>query len=105
MTTDELLNALPSHIGRNRIYDDDGRTVLGYFPDRKPGGDIGWLYLNNDGKDWIASYGTSGCYVCMNPDATKPPYNNAFFVGKTPQEALQGLYDWCVDNGFIKTTN
>jgi len=40
----------------------------------------------------------------MNPD--KPDengfYNNAFAYGKTANEALQGLYDWCVKNGFIK---
>lgn len=46
-------------------------------------------------------YGLEGRFVCLNPDAEKPPYNNAFCYAKTPNEALQGLYDWCVENGFI----
>ena len=94
MTTDELLTKLPSHIGRNKFHGF-------YIPDNKRGGDIGWLYLHNDGKDWCASYGREGNFVCLNPDAEKPPYNNAVYYGKTPNEALQGLYDWCVKNGFI----
>ena len=101
MTTDEVLAKLPSHIGRNRIRDDNGNTIA-YATDNKGGGDIGWLYLHNDGKDWLASYGIEGEFVCLNPDATEPPYNNAFSFGRTPNEALQGLYDWCVKNGFIK---
>ena len=59
------------------------------------------FYLHNDGKDWCASYGREGNFVCLNPDAEKTPYNNAVRYGKTPNEALQGLYDWCVENGFI----
>lgn len=101
MTTDEFLMKLPSHIGRNKlVYDND--EVLGYLSDDKRGAYIGWLYLHNDGKDWCASYGTEGNFVCLNPDAEKPPYNNAVRYGKTPNEALQRLYDWCVENGFIK---
>ena len=94
MTTDELLQALPSHIGRNKV---NGF----YISDNKRGADVGWFYLHNDGKDWCASYGREGNFVCLNPDAEKPPYNNAVCYGKTPNEALQGLYDWCVKNGFI----
>ena len=94
MTTDELLMKLPSHIGRNKF---NGF----YLSDNKKGGDIGWLYLHNDGKDWCASYGLEGDLVCLNPDDEKPPYNNAIYYAKTPNEALQGLYDWCVKNGFI----
>ena len=94
MTTDELLMKLPSLIGRNKFKGF-------YIPDSKRGGDIGWLYLHNDSKDWCASYGTEGNFVCLNPDAEKPPYNNAVRYGKTPNEALQRLYDWCVENGFI----
>ena len=101
MTTDELLVKLPSHIGRNRLYDDNGE-VIGYMSDNKDGGDMGWLYLHNDGQDWLASYGVQGEFVCMNPDAEEPPYNNAFAYGRTPNEALQRLYDWCVENEFIK---
>jgi hypothetical protein len=95
MTTDELFQALPSHIGRNKV---NGF----YLSDNKRGADVGWLYLVNDGKHWVASYGPEGDFVCLNPDAEKPPYNNAVYIGKTPNEALQGLYDWCVENGFIK---
>lgn len=94
MTTDELLMKLPSHIGRNKV----GGF---YLTDSKRGGDIGWLYLHNDGEDWCASYGREGNYVCLNPDASQPPYNNAVAYGNTPNEALQALYDWCVANGFI----
>mgnify|MGYP003435088941 CR=1 FL=1 len=100
MTTDELLDKLPSHIGRNKLLDKDG-NLLGYTTDKKEGSSIGWLYLHNDGKDWLASYGIEGEFVCLNPDAEKPPYNNAFAYGKTPNEALQGLYNWCVENNFI----
>lgn len=100
MTTDELLDKLPSHIGRNKIPDKDG-NLLGYSMDKKEGSSIGWLYLHNDGKDWLASYGIKGEFVCLNPDAEEPPYNNAFAYGRTPNEALQGLYDWCVENNFI----
>ena len=94
MTTDELFQALPSHIGRNKV---NGF----YLSDNKRGADVGWLYLHNDGKVWSASYGREGNLVCLNPDAEKPPYNNAVCYGITPNEALQGLYDWCVSNGFI----
>ena len=95
MTTDELLMKLPSHIGRNRI---NGF----YLWDNQRNDSIGWLYLHNDGKDWCASYGTEGHFVCLNPNAEKPPYNNAVRYGKTPNEALQSLYYWCIENGFIK---
>ena len=95
MTTDELLIKLPSHIDRNQV-----NGV--YLSDNKLGIDIGWLYLHNDGKDWVAYYGYGSKSVCLNPDAEKPPYNNAVAFGKTPNEALQRLYDWCVENGFIK---
>ena len=97
MTTDELLMALPSAIGNNR---GDGFYIL-----EKPTDQYEGLYLHNDGKDWCASYGVYGEFVCMNPEAEKPPYNNAFAYGKTPNEALQGLYDWCVKYGFIDKKN
>ena len=96
MTTDELLLKLPSHIGRNRA---NGF----YLSDHKAGASIGWLQLVNDGRDWEASYRDGhDALVCLNPDALQPPYNNAFAIGDTPNEALQRLYDWCVNNDFIK---
>lgn len=95
MTTDELLKKLPSHIGNHSIGDC-------YYIIANENDQIEWLYLHNDGKDWLASYGIEGEFVCMNPDAKEPPYNNAFAYGKTPNDALQGLYDWCIKNGFIK---
>lgn len=101
MTTDELLMKLPSHIGRNILLDKENGNIIGYYSDDKRGEDMGWLYLHNTGRDWIASYGVEGKFVCLNPDAEKPPYNNAVAYGKTPNEALQSLYDWCVNNGFI----
>lgn len=94
MTTDELLTKLPSHIGNHRI----GNCYI--IHDEYD--DIQWLYLHNDGKDWCASYGIRGEFLCMNPDSENPPYDNAFAYGKTPNEALQGLYDWCVKHNFIK---
>lgn len=94
MTTDELLKKLPSHIGNHSIGD--------CYIIENENDQIEWLYLHNDGKDWLASYGIEGEFVCMNPDAKEPPYNNAFAYGKTPNDALQGLYDWCIKNGFIK---
>lgn len=62
---------------------------------------IGHLTLER-GKDWEASYSLGGKYVCMNPYDENPPYNNAVRYGSTPNEALQRLYDWCIENGFIK---
>ena len=94
MTVEELLLKLPSHIGRNK---ENGF----YVSDFKPGYSVGWLYLHNDGKDWCASYGVEGEFVCLNPDGPAP-YNNAVCYASTPREALQGLYDWCIENGFIK---
>jgi hypothetical protein len=38
----------------------------------------------------------------MNPLSKEPPYDKALAYGKTPNEALQKLYDWCVGHGFIK---
>lgn len=98
MTTDELLEKLPAMIGNKRTYDSEGRPD-GYIMDST--GTIGFLQLCNDGKHWVASYGEQGEYVCLNPTDETPPYNNAFDIGDTPNEALQGLYDWCVENGFI----
>lgn len=99
MTTDELLEKLPSHIGRNPIYDLNG-NIIAYATDDLPG-DIGWLYLHNDGKHWRASYGEGDTFVCLNPKSENPPYNNAVVYGITQNEALQKLYDWCVKNRFI----
>jgi hypothetical protein len=99
MTTDELLEKLPKMIGNNRIYDNGQFT--GWYSISSPYDSIEWLQLCNDGEHWIASYGNEGEYVCLNPRDENPPYNNAFYIGDTPNEALQGLYDWCVENGFI----
>lgn len=93
MTTDELLEKLPSHIGNHHI---GGGYIV-----EDPDDSVEWLYLHNDGKDWLASYGIRGEFVCLNPKEG-PPYNNAFAYGTTPNEALQRLYDWCVKNNFIK---
>ena len=101
MTTDELLKKLPSHIGNHPTYDEKG-NIDGYLMD-SPDSDIQWLYLHNDGKNWLASYGIEGEFLCMNPESPEPPYNNAFAYGSTPNEALQKLYDWCIENGFINS--
>ena len=85
MTTDELLAKLPSHIGRTKFHGF-------YIPDNKRGGDIGWLYLHNDGKNWYAYYGDGNECVTLNP-LDEQPYNNALFYGNSPQEALQELYN------------
>jgi hypothetical protein len=82
MTTDELLEKLPSHIS----------NCLG---------DTEWLWLHNDGKYFVASYGILGEFLCMNPNAKEPPYDNAFAYGKTPNEALQGLYNWCIKHNLL----
>ena len=92
MTTDELLSKLPSHIGNHK---ENGFYVLGDNPDD----DIQYLYLHNDGKHWCASYGIEGEFLCVN---TEPPYDMAFAFARTPNEALQKLYDWCVKHNFIK---
>lgn len=99
MTTDELLKKLPSQIGRNPIYNEG--EIIGYATDENEGCDIGWLYLHSYGKHWCAYYGDGNECVTLNP-LDVPPYNNAIFYGYTPQEVLQGLYDWCVKNGFVK---
>ena len=95
MTTDELLAKLPAFIGNHKT--SENTYVLIENEDQ-----IGHLQLLNDGKDWQASYGREGEYVCMNPNSPNPPYDNAFAYGETLNEALQGLYDWCVKHGFIK---
>ena len=94
MTTDELLAKLPAAIGNHKAGD--------FYIVAEPEDSYEGLYLHNDGDDWLASYGICGEFVCMNPKATEPPYDNAFAYGKTPNEALQGLYDWCVKHNFIK---
>lgn len=96
MTTDELLMVLPSMIGNNPV----GNGVYALCDKTDS---IESLQLLNDGKHWVASYGESGHYVCMNPRAIKPPYDNAFYIGDTPNEALQGLYEWCRRHNLIKT--
>lgn len=53
MTTDELLMKLPAFIGRNRVTIKETGSAF-YLPDKKGGGSLGFLYLNNDGKDWCA---------------------------------------------------
>lgn len=93
MTTDELLDKLPSHIGNHE--------VGGFYVISKPEDDIGWLYLHNDGKNWLASYGTEGEFVCMG-QLPNGLYDNAFAYGETANEALQNLYNWCVEHNFIK---
>lgn len=97
MTTDELLAKLPPFIGNNRT--DNGLYVIA-----DPGDDMQWLYLHNDGKDWLASYGIEGEFLCMG-QLENGLYDNAFAYGKTPNEALQGLYNWCVKHDFIKDDN
>ena len=89
------------NINKKPLFNENG-DIIGYTSDNKPGNYMGWLYLHNDGKDWCASYGVEGEFVCLNPEAEKPPYNNACAYGSTPNEALQELYDWCVKNGFVK---
>lgn len=104
MTTDELLKALPSHIGRTRILDPETGECLGYVSDDRDGEDMGWFNLHNDGghsANWVASYGVEGSYVCLNPEGPAP-YNNAVSRSNTPEEALQGLYEWCIENGYIE---
>lgn len=103
MTTDELFKVLPSHIGRTKVLDPETGERLGYRSDDREGNDMGWFYLHNDGSrsaNWCASYGIRGEFVCLNPEGPAP-YNNACAYADTPEEALQGLYDWCVKNGYI----
>lgn len=101
MSVDELFKRLPSHIGRNKLLNDDGK-VVGYVSDDKDGLDIGWFTLHNDGKDWKTCYGTDEVAVCMNPDSETGPYDNAICYGKTPRESMQEMYNWCVKHGFVK---
>lgn len=100
MTTDELLEKLPIIIGRNKNLDKDG-NLLAYSTDDKKGISIGWLYLQKELYLWCAYYGDSDEFLCLNPDSENPPYNNAFARADTPNEALQKLYDWCIENNFI----
>ena len=91
MTTDELLMKLPSHIGRNRI---NGF----YLWDNQRNASIGWLYLHNDGKDWCASYGTEGHFVCLNPDAE----NHHIIMQFVMVKLLMKHYKDCII-GVLKT--
>ena len=103
MTTDELLEKLPHMIGRhgaNGVYIQRANEECA----------IGWLNISHESNkgfegsgDWRVSYECSeGGSVCMNWDDPEPPYNNAIVYGDTAHEALQRMYDWCVENGFIK---
>jgi len=93
MTTDELFAKLPSHIGNHEV----GNCYVLADPED----DVQWLYLHNDGKHWCASYGIEGEFLCLG-QMENGMYDNAFAYGDTPNEALQGLYDWCLRHGFIK---
>lgn len=96
-STDELLNELPKMIGNNYH---NGCYILSKEDDQ-----IGWLTLHYEGGNfpWKVFYqDTFGVSVCMNPKDEKPPYNNAIAYGDTPNEALQKLYDWCIENKFIE---
>lgn len=104
MTTDELLSKLPRLIGRNPIYDKDHK-IIAYSRDGKEGSDVGWLTLRHLGNYWEASYRGHKYAVCMNPETTESAYNNAICYGETANEALQELYNWCVENNFIKYEN
>lgn len=99
MTTDELLNILPAAIGNNPIKDKDN-NIVAYILD-KHGDSYEFLQLLNDGKDWLASYGQEGEFVCLGKDE-KGFYKNLFAYGKTPNEALQNLYNKLIDYGCIK---
>ncbi len=93
MSTDELLEKLPSIIGNNRCND---CYIL-----ESPSDQIGHLALIKDKRNWIAAYNDGERHVCLNPEDNPPPYNNAVCYGNTPNEALGKLYDWCVKYGFI----
>lgn len=102
MTTDELLQKLPCKIGRNPVRSDDGE-ILFYIEDRKEGISTGWLTIHNEGFSWMVMYGNKiEGSVCLNPDSSNPPYNNAIVYGETYKETLQKMYDWLVENNFIK---
>lgn len=99
MSTDKLLELLPSFIGNNPSRDING-NIIGYKCE-KPTDSIQHLQLIKEKNSlYTASYGRSGYYVCLNPDGPVP-YNNAVAYGSTPNEALMGLYNWCKENGFI----
>ena len=101
MTTDKLLEKLTDTIGRNPIFN-NSMSIVGYTQDcNKEGADIGCLSLINLGKFWKAYYGDEERGpVCLNPDDKSPNY--ASFYGKTANEALQLLYNWCKKYKFIK---
>lgn len=101
MTTDELLQKLPLKIGRNPIKNDG--KIIGYLFDNKEGASVGWLNLHYEGSCWEVRYSNDiDGAVCLNPDNPNPPYNNAITLGDTPNEALQKMYDWLIENNFIK---
>lgn len=97
MTTDELLNILPSAIGNNPIR--NKRGVIAYMIN-KPGDSYEYLRLLNDGRDWLASYGEEGNFVCLGKDE-EGLYKNLFAYGNTPNEALQKLYDLLIKYNCI----
>lgn len=99
MTTDELLNILPAAIGNNPMRDENNNLVAYIL--YNPEDSFEHLQLLNDGKDWLASYGQKGEFVCLGTDE-KGLYKNLFAYGKTPNEALQKLYDLLISYGCIK---
>lgn len=63
----------------------------------------GFLCLLSCSKyQWQACYICSGGTIfCANYDNEEPPYNKAIVFGSSPNEVLQKLYNWCVENKFL----
>lgn len=101
MTTDELLSKLPHMIGR---HGSDGFYIQKFGEENV----IGWLTIthesNKDFKgsgDWKCSYDcVEGGSVCMNTYG--PPWDNAICYGDTAREAIEKMYNWCVEHNFIE---
>lgn len=83
MTTNQLLLALPHKIVYKKEW--------------------GFLCLLSCSKyQWQACYICSGGTIfCANYDNEEPPYNKAIVFGSSPNEVLQKLYNWCVENNFL----
>lgn len=85
MTIDEMLSKMPMVV-------DNGHGEVGYFT------------LKYESKsDWRAGYELNEeLWLCMNPDSENPPFDNAVMLGSDPNNAIEQLYDLCLEHKLNK---
>lgn len=89
LTTDELLERLPSFININ----------IGFICKEYTYGVLG-ITKQAEGM-WEVAYRFRGRAVCLNHKDDKPPYKNATKFGHSAKEALKKMYEWLIENKLI----